>query len=376
MQKSIPVAVFRGGTSRGLFFLESDLPPAGKERDTLLLQVMGSGSPNQIDGLGGAQAVTSKVAIIALSDRDDADVNYTFAQISVDKPVVSYVGNCGNISSAVGPFAIESGLVKASQGITTVRVFNTNTQKVMVETVQTPNSQVTYEGDYCIAGVPGCAAPINIKVLEPAGSVFKSLLPTNKPIDTLDVPNFGKIDVSIVDAANPFIFIRAKDIGFKGTELPAEINSSPDKLKLLECIRGSAAKLLGLVDTIEEAALKSSNVPKLAIISESVNYTTIAGELIDASQIDISSRMMAMQKSHPSYAMTGGMCTAVAAVIPGTIVNELKAKSAEDAHLKIGHPSGIIEASVDYEVTNGVVHIKSAEGYRTARLLFKGVAYY
>ncbi|AZS49364.1 3-methylitaconate isomerase [Entomomonas moraniae] len=376
MQKTVPITVFRGGTSRGLFFLEADLPPAGKERDTLLLRCMGSGSPNQIDGLGGAQAVTSKVAIIGPSEREDADVNYTFAQVSVDKPVVSYLGNCGNISSAVGPFAIESGLVKASQDVTIVRVFNTNTQKVMVETVQTPNAQVTYEGDYSIAGVPGCAAPIKIKVLDPAGSVFKSLLPTNNVIDTLDVPSFGKIEVSIVDAANPFIFIRAKDIGFNGTELPADINGSPERLKLLENIRGSAAKLLGLVDAIEDAALKSSNVPKLAIISEPVSYKTIGGESIDASQIDVTSRMMAMQKSHPSYAMTGGMCTSVAAVIPGTIVNELKSKNTQDKHLRIGHPSGVIEASVEYENNNGSIHITSAEGYRTARLLFKGVAYY
>lgn len=376
MQKSVPVTVFRGGTSRGLFFLEADLPPVGKDRDTLLLHLMGSGSPNQIDGLGGAQAVTSKVAIVGVSERDDADVNYTFAQVSVDKPVVSYMGNCGNISSAVGPFAIESGLVKASQGITTVRVFNTNTQKVMIETVQTPDAQITYEGDYSIAGVPGCAAPIKIKVLDPAGSVFKSLLPTNNPLDIMDVPGFGKVEVSIVDAANPFIFIRAKDIGFNGTELPVDINSSPERLKLLENIRGSAAKLLGLVDTIEDAVLKSSNVPKLAIISEPVNYKSISGESIDASQIDILSRMMAMQKMHPSYAMTGAMCTSVAAVIPGTIVNELKGKHTQDKHLRIGHPSGVIEASVEYENHNGVIHITSAEGYRTARLLFKGVGYY
>lgn len=376
MQSSVPCVVFRGGTSRGLFFLEKDLPPAGKERDALLLRTMGSGSPNQIDGLGGAQAVTSKVAIIKASTREDADVDYTFAQVSVDKPLVSYSGNCGNISSAVGPFAIESGLVKASQGTTIVRVFNTNTQKVMVETVQTPDAQVTYEGDYSIAGVSGCAAPIKIKVLDPAGSVFKSLLPTNNPIDTIDVPDFGKIDVSVVDAANPFIFIRAKDIGFNGKELPKDINSSPERLRLLENIRGSVAKLLGLVDSIEEAAIKCSNVPKLAIISEPVSYTTISGETIDASQIDVTSRMMAMQKSHPSYAMTGAMCTAVAAVIPGSIVNLLKSKNAQDTDLKIGHPSGVIESSVDYKNENGVTHISSVEGYRTARLLFKGVAYF
>lgn len=375
MSRAIPCAIIRGGTSKGVYLLEKDLPAAGKERDELLLRMMGSPDIRQIDGLGGAQSVTSKVAIIAASARKDADVDYTFAQVSVDKPVVSYAGNCGNISSGVGPFAIESGLVAAEAEETTVRIFNTNTGKLMVENIQTPKGRVAYDGDYSIAGVPGTAAPVKIMVMDPAGTVFDSLLPTGNPLDLLEVPGFGKLEVSIVDASNPLVFARAGDIGLKGSELPADIDGDQERLLLLENIRGAAARLLGLVEEAGDAAYKTPGVPKMTIVAEALSYTSIAGENIEENRIDLSARMMSMQKAHPTYAMTGAMCTAAAAVIPGTVVYSVRREDARPDRLRIGHPGGILEAGVDYEDKNGEILIRLAYGFRTARLLLRGEAY-
>ena len=374
MNYIIPCTIMRGGTSKGIYLLEKDIPPVGEERDALLLRLMGSPDLKQIDGLGGAQSVTSKVAIIAPSKREDADVDYTFAQVSVDKPVVSYAGNCGNISSGVGPFAVESGLVAAGQTTTSIRIYNTNTNKLMLENVQTPNGKITYEGDYAIAGVPGTAAPVKVMVVEPAGTVFPSLLPTGNKVDTLEVKGFGEIEVSIVDASNPLVFIRAKDIGLNGTELPPDIDGDPHMLYLLESIRGETAKLLGLVEDASEAATRTPGIPKMTIVCEAVDYVTASGEHIASEAIDLSSRMMSMQKAHPTYAMTGAMCTAAAAVIPGTIVNQVKRSDALPDRLRIGHPGGILEAGVDYTKSADNIHIQYAYGYRTARLLLKGMA--
>ena len=206
---------------------------------------MGSPDQKQIDGLGGSQSVTSKVAIIKKSERADADVDYTFAQVSVDKPVVSYKGNCGNISSGVGPFAIEKGLVTVKEGMTTVRIYNTNTDKVIAADVKTEEGRVIYQGDFKIAGVPTPASPIKLKFIDPAGTLKMGLLPTGKAVDVLEVPGMGSIEVSIIDAANPLVFVKAEDLGLSGKELPEEINANEEKLELLETVRGLAAVRAG-----------------------------------------------------------------------------------------------------------------------------------
>ena len=372
MQREIPCMIMRGGTSKGVYLLDCDLPKEGSERDEILLRIMGSPDLRQIDGLGGAASVTSKVAILKASDRKDADVDYTFAQVSVDKPVVSYAGNCGNISSGVGPFAIESGLKKADGSSTTVRIFNTNTEKIMVENVQTKNGRVIYEGDYSIPGVPGSAAPIKIMVLNPAGTVCDGLLPTGNPIDILNISGLGELEVSLVDAANPLVFVRAKDIGMSGKELPAEIDGNEALLSLLERIRSEAALKLGFVKTAEEAPWKSPGVPKMTVIAPPENYVAITDENISENEMDLLGRMMSMQKAHPTYAMTGAMCTAAAAVIPGTIVYEAKRSSADAKRLRIAHPSGILEAGVDYTKNSGAIDVDCVYGFRTARLILKG----
>jgi hypothetical protein len=366
----------RGGTSRGVYFLEKDVPNPGKQRDEFLLRVMGSPDKKQIDGLGGATSVTSKVAIVGPSRREEADVDYTFAQVSVDKPLVSYKGNCGNISSGVGPFAIEKGLVEATEPVTEVRVYNTNTQKVILEEVQVRDGMVQYAGESKIAGVPGTAAPVTLKFVNPAGSMFGRLLPTGHAVDILDIPDFGPLEVSIVDAANPLVFVRAKDLGLKGTELPANIDKSSGILDLLERVRGMAAVKLGLIQDYKRSAWDMPGVPKMTFVTEPVSYTTSDGNVVGEQEIDLVSRMMSMQKAHPTYAMTGAMCTAAAAVVPESIVAQVLRPGTDYESIRIGHPGGVLEAGVKFEEGEGEPKICYTSGIRTANLLMDGMFNY
>lgn len=371
----IPCMLMRGGTSKGVFFLENDLPSKQEDRDQILLEVMGSPDIKQINGLGGATSVTSKVAIVGVSKRPDADIDYTFAQVSVDKPIVSYKGNCGNISSAVGAFAIEKGLVKVSEPLTSVRIYNTNTSKVIEADIETENGCVKYEGDYAIAGVKGTASPVKLKFVDPAGTISDRLLPTGNAVDELDVPGVGMVKVSIVDAANPLVFVKAKDLGLKGSELPKEVDAREDMLAALEKVRGVAAVKLGLIKDYAESAWESPGIPKLTFVAEPEDYETVSGQQIKRGSIDLLSRMMSMQKTHPSYAMTGAMCTAAAAVVDGSIVQQVLRKDADTQCIRIGHPSGVLEAGVDYEVEAEMLKIIDTFGFRTANLLMEGNVY-
>ncbi len=370
----LPVTIIRGGTSKGVYILEKDLPADKAAWEPLLLRLMGSPDKKQIDGLGGSQSVTSKVAIVKKSDHPGADVDYTFAQVSVDKPLVSYKGNCGNISSGVGPFAIEKGLVKAQDGFTTVRIYNTNTDKIIAADVHTKDGQVVYEGDFAIAGVPGTASPVKLKFVDPAGTLGKGLLPTGNAVDTLEVPGYGKVEVSIVDAANPLVFARAKDLGLTGKELPDDLNADAEKLELLEKVRGLAAVKLGLIDDYTLSPWDTPGIPKMTFVAEADDYVTPDGKEIKKEQIDLLSHMMSMQKTHPSYAMTGAMCTAAAAVIPGSIVNQVLPKDVDTQFIRIGHPAGILECGVDFTENGPVPKIEDTFGFRTANLLMEGTA--
>lgn len=374
-RKRIPCTIMRGGTSRGVYMLENYLPKEEKERDELLLKVMGSPDVRQVNGLGGAASVTSKVAIVSVSQRPDADVDYTFAQVAVDKPVVSYKGNCGNISSGVGPYAIEQGLVKITEPVTTVRIYNTNTDKIIAEEVEVENGAVKYDGDFSIAGVAGTGAPIKLKFLNPAGSISGKLLPTGNAVDVLEVPGLGSLEVSIVDAANPLVFARAKDLGLTGRECPADLDADEKKLALLETVRGLAAVKMGLIEDYRDSAWKMPGIPKMTFVAEPDDYVTSGGERIEGERIDLLSRMMSMQKAHPTYAMTGAMCTAAAAVIPGSIVNQVIRDGADTDFLRIGHAGGVLEAGVEFKDQNGAVTVESAFGFRTANLILEGVVY-
>lgn len=374
-KRTLPVSIFRGGTSKGVYILESDLPANKEEWEAILLRLMGSPDKKQIDGLGGAQSVTSKVAIIKKSDREDADVDYTFAQVSVDKPLVSYKGNCGNISSGVGPFAIEKGLIEAREGVTSVRIYNTNTDKIIIADVVTKSGEVVYAGDFYIAGVPDTASPIKLKFVEPAGTLGLGLLPTGNAVDTLDVPGYGKVEVSMVDVANPLVFVKAEDLGLTGKELPDNLNANAEKLDLLETVRGLAAVKLGLIDDYTRSAWESPGIPKMTFVSEPAAYTTAEGKELSESDVDLLSRMMSMQKAHPSYAMTGAMCTAAAAVVPGSVVNQVLSPNTDTQFIRIGHPSGILECGVDFEENGTCPVITDTFGFRTANLLLDGIAH-
>lgn len=371
----LPVMLMRGGTSKGAYILEDDLPKEREEWEPILLKLMGSPDKKQIDGLGGSQSVTSKVAIVKKSSRADADVDYTFAQVSVDKPLVSYKGNCGNISSGVGPFAIERGLIEAKEGITSVRIFNTNTEKVIIADVKTKDGCVEYDGDFAIAGVPGTASPVRLKFVEPSGTLGKGLLPTGNAVDVLNVPGFGDVEVSIIDAANPLVFVKAKDLGLTGRELPDELNASQEKLDLLETVRGLAAVKLGLIEDYTRSAWDTPGIPKMTFVSEAETYVTADGKEIPKESIDLLSRMMSMQKTHPSYAMTGAMCTAAAAVVPGSVVNQVLRDDVDTQYIRIGHPGGILECGVDYQESSAVPYIEDTFGFRTANLLMEGTAH-
>ena len=372
--KKLPVTILRGGTSKGVYILQSDLPEDQSAWEPILLRLMGSPDRKQIDGLGGSQSVTSKVAIIRKSDRADADVDYTFAQVSVDKPLVSYKGNCGNISSGVGPFAIEKGLVEAKDGETAVRIYNTNTDKIIEAVVKTPEGRVAYEGDFYIAGVPGTASPVKLKFVDPAGTLGKGLLPTGNAVDVLEVPGYGPVEVSIVDAANPLVFARAKDLGLSGKELPDELNADAKKLELLEKVRGLAAVKLGLIEDYTRSAWDTPGIPKMTFVAEADDYVNGDGKEIKKEQIDLLSRMMSMQKTHPSYAMTGAMCTAAAAVVPGSIVAQVLPAGVDTQFIRIGHPGGILECGVDYRENGACPIIDDTFGFRTANLLLEGTA--
>lgn len=371
----IPCTIMRGGTSKGVYFLRQDLPEDQDLRDRLLLRLMGSPDKKQIDGLGGAASVTSKVAIVSRSQRPGIDVDYTFAQVSVDKPLVSYKGNCGNISSGVGPFALENGLVNCVEPVTAVRIFNTNTQKVIEAQVQIKDGQVKYLGDFSIGGVPGTAAPVKLSFLDPMGAVTGKLLPTGQAVDFLEIPGFGPVEASIVDAANPLVFVNAADVGMTGKELPAQIDENPGLLELLEKIRGAAALKLGFIDSIERSAWDSPGIPKMTVVAPPSCYETTAKKEISPGEIDLLARMMSMQKAHPTYAMTGAMCTAAAAVIPGSVVQRVLSPKTDTAGIRIGHPGGVLEAGVEFEIENGEIRILKTSGFRTANLIMKGEAF-
>ena len=375
MQRAVPITIMRGGTSRGIFFLEQDLPPAGELRDKVILRVFGSPDPKQIDGLGGAASVTSKGAIIGPPSVPDADVNYTFVQVSINTSLVDIKGNCGNISSAVGPFAIEKGFVKPVEPFTTVRIYNTNTKKIIVAEVPVRDGHVVYEGDYRIAGVPGTAAKIMLDFQNPAGAVTGKLLPTGKVREELETAA-GTFSVSIVDAANPLVFVKAGHLGLTGTETPAEIDANPELLAKLEAIRAAACARLGFVADRGDATRLSPAVPKMTIVAPAKTYTCSSGEEISAEKINLTARIMSMQKAHRDYAITGAVCTLVAAKIPGTVVAGVAGKSAAgEKELSFGHPGGVITMEIDLVNSEDDIFVRRAAVARTARKLLEGLAY-
>ncbi|MBI1999941.1 MAG: hypothetical protein HYS69_01890 [candidate division NC10 bacterium] len=374
VQLKIPAVFMRGGTSRAIFFREADLPPDPAIRDRILLAAMGSPDSygRQLDGMGGGISSLSKVAIIAPGSRPDADVNYTFGQVSVTDALVDYKGNCGNISSAVGPYAIDEGLLAAPRdGVATVRIHNTNTRKIILARVSVQEGQAAVEGDFVLQGVSGTGARIALEFLDPGGAVTGKLLPTGAPTESLEVPDLGGLTVSIVDATNPMVFVRAADLGLQGTEHPEAIDGNTDLTRRLEQIRATAAVRIGLAGSVQEASRKSQAVPKIALVARPVAYRDLSGSDVPPTSTDICARVMSMGKAHRAFALTAAMCLAVAARIPGTVVQEaLGPQAAADpsADIRLGHPSGVLPIAA--LVRGG--HAEKVVVYRTARRLMEG----
>ena len=370
----IPAVYMRGGTSKGAYLMLEDLPADPLLRDKAILAIYGSPDARQINGIGGADPLTSKVALIARSKREHVDVDYTFGYVGITEAVVDYEGNCGNMSSAVGPFAIIKGLVPAVEPVTKVRIYNTNTQKVIEAEVQVKEGEIVYNGDYSIAGVPGSGAKIVLNFLNSAGSKTGKLLPTGNVTDEIILKSGKTVRVSLVDAANPAVFVKAEDIGFTGKELPQETETNPDILEIMEDIRTSAAVMMGLAKSKETA---SPAVPKVAFVAAPTDYKTSAGEIISAGEIDLLARTKALAVMHKTYAVTGGICVATAALIEGTVVNEIAAAKAKaTGEVRIGHPSGLLEVFVDLQKQpdNGW-KLERAGVSRTAKPIMEGLAY-
>lgn len=372
----IRCAILRGGTSKGIFLLQNDLPQDAVERDNVICKIFGSPDLRQIDGLGGADPLTSKVAIIGRSTRPDADIDYTFGQVSIDSAYIDYSGNCGNISAGVGPFAIDEGLVNARESITVVKIHNTNTGKIIVAEVPTYHGKAAVDGECSIDGVPGTGAKIMLDYSDTAGAITGKMLPTGNPCDVLDIPDWGPLTVSIVDVANPVVFVRAQDINLIGTEGPREVNGNSEVLKLLERIRGTAAVKIGMAKDLKDALERSPAFPMLAFISAPAEYKSFTtGNEISSKNTDVVSRLMFMQTMHKTYAGTGTICTGAAIKIPGTIVNELAKEADEKSIFRIGHPSGIIEVDVEVKMFGSQINLIRAAMSRTARRIMDGYVY-
>lgn len=372
-QRSIPAVFMRGGTSKALMLHARDLPPERRDWDRLFTAAMGSPDPNgrQLDGMGGGVSSLSKVCVIAPSGREDADIDYTFAQVAVRDGRVDYRGNCGNMSSAVGPFAVEEGLVAASGDSATVRVFNTNTRKLIHATFPLAEGGPRYDGDLAIPGVSGTGAPIRLDFLDPGGATTGTLLPSGRALDWLDVPGFGPIEASLVDAANAAVFVRARDIGLSGAELPDELEARPDILALLDAIRVTASVRMGIAADAE-AARKVTMVPFVAIVSPPADAATLSGMVLASMDVDLTVRVISNGQPHRALPLTISLCVSVAAQIEGTVVAEVLPSSAQPERLRLGMPSGILTVGADVTRRDGAWIARSGAFFRTARRLFDG----
>lgn len=369
-QRSIPAVYMRGGTSKGVFLDAALLPDPGPARDALLLEIMGSPDPMQIDGMGGTVSSTSKVMAVSRSTRDDADIDYLFAQVGIDTPVVSYKGNCGNLTAAIGPYAIDEGLVDdVTEPITTVMLHNVNTGVVIRAHVPVVDGRAAVQGDHMIAGVPTPGARILNEYLDPAGAVLGSLLPTGNLRDVVTYAD-GEIEVSIVDAANPLMFLRASDLGLDGGELPDDINTRTDLLARIERIRGACAVMLGLCERPEDAAAASPVIPFPAIVSAPAATVTAKGIVLSADEMSIRARAFSLQRMHHAYPGTAMICTAAAAAIPGTIANEVA--RLDGPEVRIAHPKGLAVGIVDVDLSGDLPELVSVSITRTARRLMRG----
>lgn len=365
-----PCVYMRGGTSKAVIFHKKDLPKDRSLWGEIFLKVMGTPDVKQIDGMGGTVSSTSKIAVISPSEEENIDVNYEFFQVDIVIPRVDSTANCGNISSAVGPFAIDEGLVEAVEPITVVRVLNTNTNKIIEEHVRVQNGRAMVHGNEIIKGVPGTGSKIDMYFENPGGAVTGKLFPTGNKKDFFDAPDYGKIEVSVIDCANPVVFIRADDIGITGAEL-VELNRNEKVMEHIEQIRCMVAEKIGFVKNWEEARTLSTSIPKVSIISKPQDYIDMDGNIVKAIDMTICCRAISVGKLHKAYPMTVAIATGAALKTKGTIVNDLIENFEGNDIINIGHSSGVTQ--VDIKMKDG--QILKGGVTRTARRIMEGYVY-
>lgn len=379
-QIKVPATYMRGGTSKGVFFNLTDLPEAaqvaGSARDNLLLRVIGSPDPygKQTDGMGGATSSTSKTVILSKSEQADHDVDYLFGQVAIDKAFVDWSGNCGNLTSAVGAFAISNGLVDAGRipanGVAVVRVWQANIKKSILVHVPITNGEVQETGDFELDGVTFPAAEVKLEFIDPADG-DGALFPTGNIVDELEVPEFGVLKATMINAGIPTIFVNAQDIGYTGTELQDDINNDEQALAKLESIRAHGAVKMGLIEHISEAAARQ-HTPKVAFVSKANSYVASSGKAISQDSIDLLVRAMSMGKLHHAMMGTAAVAIGTAAAINGTLVN-LAAGGGQLSEVNFGHPSGTLKVGAEAQLVDGDWQVTKASMSRSARVLMEGV---
>lgn len=371
-QRSIPAVMMRGGTSKGLLFHAADLPAHREEWTTLLCGAFGSPDEygRQLNGVGGGLSSLSKACVVAPSSREDADVDYTFVQVLIGEARVDFRANCGNMSSAVGPFAFDEGLVTSGPGRCVVRIHNTNTDKRIHSTFDVEEAATRYDGDFTIPGVGGSGAPIRLDFLDPGGATTGQLLPTGRVSEWIEVTGLGSVEVSLVDAANAVVFVRARDVGLSGRELPSEIEARSDVLARCEALRRSASVRMGIAPD-EVAAARTTSVPFVCLVGEPEDAATLSGRVLVARDIDVLARVISNGQPHRALPLTVSLCTAVAARLDGSVVAQVLRSSAEGA-LRLGMPSGILSVDATVERRDGHWNASKGTFFRTARRLFDG----
>ena len=366
----IPAVFYRGGSSKGLFFHARDCPQDRVALERMLLSALGSPDPNgrQLDGMGGGTSSLSKAVIIGPPTHPDADIDYTFAQVAVDRPVVDWGANCGNLSSAVGPFAVDEGLVHATDGEALVRIHQVNTKKIIHARFPVHNGKAVTAGEATVDGVAGTGAPIVLDFLDPGGTVTSGLLPTGRVIETIEIDD-RSFEMSLVDASNPVAFVAAADVGLTGSEHPDAIEADRAAMVLLDRLRRAAGMRMGLGRTPDGVGLAN---PKIAVVSAPAPFVTLDGRTIGAASQDIAIRMLSMERAHRAVTLTGAMCLAVACRIEGSLPHRLRSEHADMQAIRVAHPSGIVATGATVLPHGDGWHVESGRVYRTARRLMQG----
>ncbi|MBT3765495.1 MAG: PrpF family protein [Rhodospirillales bacterium] len=369
MRQTVQAVFMRGGTSKGVMFHEGDLPDDLEKRDEIILQVLGSPDPyqRQLNGMGGGISSLSKVMAVKVSDRDDADIDYTFNQVSILKALVDRNSNCGNLSSAVGHFAVEEGLIKVPDGEADLRLYNTNTDKIIRSRFSVHDNLPVETGDFEIAGVAGTGGRIALDYLDPGGAITGQLLPTGNLIDTFDIAGYGSVDASVIDSTACCVYAWADSFGLKGTESPDEIEAMPGIMDALDELRRQAGVLAGIANRPEDVP---QSTPKVAVVAKPTDFHTLDGSLIKGDSASILIRMISIERVHRATPMTGAMCLTSASQIEGTIPYIAANHDKEDTF--IGHPSGLLPVSSEVENIDGRWRVIANRAFRTARRLMEG----